>query len=81
MPKFLADSFHAHRHLLAIFKGLCIIISSGTAEAMPKFSADLFYVQHRPSTVVSFLLLNTRHTQSLTTEYYTSSLAHKLLYN
>ena len=26
MPKFLADSFHAHSHLLAIFKGLCIFI-------------------------------------------------------
>ena len=36
MPKFLADSFHAHRHLPAIFKGLCIIYPSGTAEAIPK---------------------------------------------
>ena len=30
---------------------------SGTAEAMPKFSADLFYVQVRPSTVVGFCFL------------------------
>ena len=45
------------RRLLARINGLCIQYPSGTAEAMPKFSADLFYVQVRPSTVVDFCFL------------------------
>ena len=60
MPKFLADSFHAHSHL-AIFKGLCIFNPSGTAEAMPKFSDDLFYVQVRPSTIQANYRPTTTH--------------------